>query len=108
MVEHAGAEQVVPRRGGAAHRAQYVVVFLLLGVLTFVELGVFRTAGIDRTAVVISFAAIAVAKAALIALFYMHLRFETGILRLTVLAPLLAPAAYGIILIAEAGTRSLR
>jgi cytochrome c oxidase subunit 4 len=109
MQEHARAEQVAARRGGgAAHRTQYVVVFLLLGVLTLVELGVFRTSGIQRAAVVVSFVGIAAAKAALIALFYMHLRFETRILRLTVLAPLLAPAAYGVILIAEAGTRSLR
>jgi caa(3)-type oxidase subunit IV len=108
MQDHAGAEQIAVKHGGAAHRTQYVVVFLLLGVLTLVELGVFRTSGIARAAVVVSFAAIAVAKAALIALFYMHLRFETRILRLTVLAPLLAPAAYGVILIAEAGTRHLR
>jgi cytochrome c oxidase subunit 4 len=102
------AEQAAARSAGAVHRTQYVVVFLLLGVLTLVELGVFRTSGIHRAAVLVSFAGIAVAKAALIALFYMHLRFETGILRLTALAPLLAPAVYGLVLIAEAGTRHLR
>ena len=93
---------------GATRRRQYVVVFALLGVVTLVELGVVGTSGIPRRAAVIGLVALAVAKAALIALFYMHLRFETGILRLTVLAPLLAPAAYGVILIAEAATRSMR
>jgi caa(3)-type oxidase subunit IV len=97
-----------PAARGAAHRAQYVVVFVLLGVLTLVELGVVRTAGIPRGAVIVALVAIAVAKAALIALFYMHLRFETAILRLTVLGPLLAPAVYGLVLIAEAGARAMR
>ena len=95
-------------RGGAAHRAQYVVVFVVLGVLTLVELAVARTPGIAEAAVVVALVALAVAKAALIALFYMHLRFETRILRLTVLGPLLAPAVYGLILIAEAARRSVR
>jgi cytochrome c oxidase subunit IV len=93
---------------GAGHRGQYVVIFVVLGVLTLVELGVARTPGIAKAAVVAALVALAVAKAALIALFYMHLRFETRILKVTVLGPLVAPAVYGIILIAEVGTRSLR
>jgi caa(3)-type oxidase subunit IV len=80
-------------------------VFAVLGVLTLVELGLASTSGIARPAQVVAFVAIALAKAGLIALFYMHLRFETRVLRLTVLAPLLAPAAYGIILIAEVRAR---
>jgi cytochrome c oxidase subunit 4 len=90
-------------RGG--ERKQYVLVFALLGVLTLVELGVASTSGIPRPAALIAFVSLALAKAALIALFYMHLRFETRILRLTVLAPLVAPAAYGVILIAEVTAR---
>jgi caa(3)-type oxidase subunit IV len=70
--------------------------------------GVATTAGIPRTPAVVALVSLAVAKAALIALFYMHLRFETRILRLTVLGPLVAPAAYGIILMAESASRVLR
>jgi cytochrome c oxidase subunit 4 len=92
----------------ALHRSQYVVVFIVLGVLTLVELGVARTSGISRPGVVSALVALAIAKAALIALFYMHLRFETGFLKATVLGPLLAPAAYGVILMAEASWRALR
>lgn len=92
----------------ATHRTQYVVVFVVLGVLTLVELGVARTEGIARPAVVVALVALAIAKAALIALFYMHLRFETRILRLTVLGPLVAPALYGIVLVAEASVRAWR
>jgi cytochrome c oxidase subunit 4 len=95
-------------RTRATRRTQYVVVFAVLGVLTLVELGVARTPGIPTPAVVVALVALALAKAALIALFYMHLRFETGILRLTVLGPLVAPAVYGIVLIAEASTKVLR
>jgi cytochrome c oxidase subunit 4 len=97
-----------PATQSALRRSQYVAVFVVLGVLTVVELGVARTSGIARPAVVVALVALAVAKAALIALFYMHLRFETGILKATVLGPLLAPAAYGVILMAEAGVRALR
>jgi cytochrome c oxidase subunit 4 len=102
-VEHGHA---VPR--GATRWVQYVIVFGVLSALTLVEVGVATTGGIARPAAIVALLAIAVAKAALIALFYMHLRFETGILRWTVLGPLVAPAAYGIILMLEAGTRALR
>ena len=107
MSDLAGAERGWVARG-AVHRTQYVVIFVVLGALTLVELGVVRTSGIPKTAVIVALVALAVSKAALIALFYMHLRFETGILRLTVLAPLLAPALYGIILMAEATTRAIQ
>ena len=89
----------------AAHRVQYLTTFIVLGALTLVELGVSRTQGIARTAVVVALVTLAVAKAALIALFYMHLRYETRVLRVTVFAPLLAPALYGLVLIAEAAWR---
>jgi|SRR5512134_1690728 cytochrome c oxidase subunit 4 len=108
MADHAGAHPAVPAPRGATRTPQYVVVFLVLGALTLVELGVARTPGIARGAVVVALIALAVAKAALIALFYMHLRFETRILRLTVLGPLVAPAVYGVVLIAEASAKVLR
>jgi cytochrome c oxidase subunit 4 len=107
MADLAGAHPVAVERD-ATRRTQYVVVFVVLGVLTLVELGVARTPGIAKPAVVLALVALAVAKAALIALFYMHLRFETRLLRITVLGPLVAPAIYGIILMAEAGTRVVR
>ena len=84
------------------------MVFVVLGVLTLVELGVVRTSGIATIGVRTALVTLAVAKAALIALFYMHLRFETRILRLTVLAPLVTPAIYGLVLIAESGARAAR
>ena len=106
MAEHTAVAGV--EGASAAHRTQYVVIFVILGVLTLVELGVATTSGIARLAVIIALLTLAIAKAALIALFYMHLRFETKILGYTVLGPLLAPAVYGLVLIAEAGTRGFR
>jgi caa(3)-type oxidase subunit IV len=93
---------------GATRWVQYVIVFAVLSALTLVEVGVATTAGIARSAAVLALVMIAIAKAALIALFYMHLRFETRILRLTVLGPLVAPAVYGIVLMAEVGVRVFR
>lgn len=89
-------------------RAQYLVAFGVLVALTLVELGVARTGGIPRTAAVVALVALAIAKAALIALFYMHLRYETRFLKLTVLGPLVVPAIYGLLLMAETGWRHLR
>jgi cytochrome c oxidase subunit 4 len=108
VTDHARSEPHASGARGAAHRRQYLVVFVVLAVLTVVELGVASTTGIPGTAALVAFVLLALAKAALIALFYMHLRFETRVLRATALAPLFAPAAYGVILIAEAATRSLR
>ncbi len=96
------------RRAGAHGLGQYAAVVATLAVLTLVELGVARTAAIPRTAAVVALVLLAVAKAALIGLFFMHLRSETRILRLTVLAPLLAPAAYGLVLMADAFWRHVR
>jgi caa(3)-type oxidase subunit IV len=76
--------------------------------LTLVEVGVVRSAGIPHLAAVIALIAIALAKAALIALFYMHLRYETRILRFTVLGPLVAPAIYGLLLMLETAWRHTR
>ncbi|HEX5633656.1 MAG TPA: cytochrome C oxidase subunit IV family protein, partial [Gemmatimonadales bacterium] len=104
MTVRAGAQGGSAARG-ATHRGQYLVVFVVLAVLTVVELGVALSAGIPRPAVVVALVALALSKAALIALFYMHLRFETRILRLTVFGPLVAPAVYGIVLIAETAWR---
>lgn len=96
-------EGVAGERRVEAHAlGQYAAVVAILVVLTLVELGVARTAAIPKTAAIVALVLLAVAKAALIALFFMHLRFETRILKLTVLVPLVAPAAYGLALMADA------
>ncbi len=49
----------------------------------------------------------ALVKAVLVALFYMHLNHETKIIRWSVLVPLCFPPLYAVVLIAEAGWRLL-
>ena len=92
----------------ARERAPYLVAFAVLVALTLVEIGVVKSGGIPHRAAVVALIAIATAKAALIALFYMHLRYETRILKLTVLGPLAAPAVYGLLLMLDAAWRHMR
>jgi len=99
-----GAPAEAVRHGGR----EVVAVFAGLLVLTALELGVIRAPGVARAAVVAALVGLAVAKAALIALFFMHLRYETRILKFTVLGPLAAPAVYALVLMADAAWRLLR
>jgi caa(3)-type oxidase subunit IV len=92
----------------ARERSPYLVAFAVLIALTLVEIGVVRSGGIPHRAAVVALIAIAIAKAALIALFYMHLRYETRILKLTVLGPLVAPAVYGLLLMLDTAWRHMR
>lgn len=89
-------------------RRQYLVVFAALGVLTVLELGVIRVPGIGRSAMVAALIGLAIAKAALIAFVFMHLKDETRVLKLTVFGPLAAPALYALVLMADATWRFLR
>jgi cytochrome c oxidase subunit 4 len=61
-------------------------VFALLVVLTAAEVGV-ALAPLSKSAQVPMLIALAIAKAALVALYYMHLRFEGRLLRLIAVFP---------------------
>lgn len=88
-----------------SHRKQYWFIFVALGVLTLLEVGVVYVPGIGKTALVTALCLMAVTKAALVGLFYMHLAHETNILKLTVAIPMAIPAFYAFVLIAEAAWR---
>jgi len=90
-----------------ASRAQYLAVFLLLAVLTAVEVGVVYLPGIAKGPMVLALVGLALAKASLVGLFFMHLRHETRALKLTVAVPLMTPGLYALVLVAEAGWRLL-
>lgn len=66
---------------------KYMLVFFGLFILTIVELGV-AFIGLSKVATILALIALAVYKAVLVALYYMHLRFEPTRLRVVVLAPL--------------------
>ena len=66
----------------------YWMVWLALLVLTIVELWVAQAA-MPKAAIVVSLVTLALAKAALVAGYFMHLKFEKYALILIVLSPLL-------------------
>jgi len=74
---------------------KYMLVFLGLFVLTLIELGV-AFVGLSRATTIIALVGLAIYKAILVALYYMHLRFEPTRLRVAVLAPL--PLAFILVL----------
>ncbi len=89
------------------NRKEYWFIFAALFVLTVLEVAVTQVPGISKGLMVSSLILMAVAKAALVGLFYMHLKHETRVLKLTVGIPLAIPAIYALVLITEAAWRHL-
>jgi caa(3)-type oxidase subunit IV len=92
----------------APNRKEYMVIFLVLFVLTVLEVAVAQVPGISKTLLALALVSLAIAKAAFVGLYYMHLKHETNVLKLTVAIPLATPAVYAIVLIAEAAWRLTR
>ena len=96
----------------AAHtvvsRKPYFQVFLALVVLTAAELGVVYVPGISQGLLISALVLMALAKAGLVLMFYMHMSHESRGLKLTVLLPFVFPALYAFVLIGEAAWRHLR
>lgn len=65
----------------------YIGIFVVLAVLTGVELGVAFLPW-SKTVLILLLIGLAVWKAVLVALYYMHLRFEPNRLRILAIAPL--------------------
>lgn len=81
----------------------YWMVWLALAVLTAIELLVARVPN-AKAFVVFSLCALALAKAALVALYFMHLKFEKYALILIVLSPLVLSAIMYVGLVPDAIT----
>jgi cytochrome c oxidase subunit 4 len=88
-------------------RRSYLAGFVALAVLTALEVGVVHLPDLRRPAVIAGLVGLALAKAALIGFFFMHLRRESRVLRWTALAPFALPALYALVLLADAAWRSL-
>lgn len=86
---------------------RYLQIFLILTVLTALEIGLVYVPGLGKGLLVAGLIGLAVVKATLVGLFFMHLGSETRALKLSVLVPLLMPAAFAATLIAEAAWRLL-
>ncbi len=82
-------------------RKQYWVIFVVLGVLTALEIGVVYLP-ISWGLMVSALVGLAVVKAATVGIFYMHLGHETMVLKMTVMVPMAVPGFYAIVLILDA------
>ncbi len=97
---------------GEAHashsRKPYLVIFGLLFAFTILEVVVaLPQLGLGSLAKGSALVLLALTKAAMVALWFMHLKSEFKVLRWSVLLPFAFPALYAFILIAEASWRLL-
>ena len=90
---------------GHVNRKQYWIIWLYLLILTVVEVGLVYVPGIAKPLLVSALILLALVKATLVGLFFMHLNHETKWLKLTVAIPMSSPALYAVVLIAEAAWR---
>ncbi len=94
---------------GQAQRKTYWIVFGTLTILTVLEILVATPSmGIPKVPMTVALISMALSKAALVGLFFMHLKDEARALKLTVALPFVFPAIYALILIGEAGWRLIR
>lgn len=84
-----------------SHKKEYFFIFILLAVLTAVEIWVAEIPGITKFAKGSSLTFLAVGKAFLVAFYYMHLKEETKWLKFIAAIPI-AAAVYATVLCLEA------
>jgi caa(3)-type oxidase subunit IV len=115
--DHGAAAHGAVAHGAAAHGAhkhhapnykEYFAIFVVLFVLTVLEVGVTKVPGIAHKLMAFALVGMALTKAAFVGLYYMHLKDETKGLKLTVAIPLAVPALYAFVLITDAAWRLLR
>jgi cytochrome c oxidase subunit 4 len=82
------------------HGPSYMAIFWYLAVLTVVEIGVIFLP-IGKMAIGVLLVSLASAKAALVALYFMHLRFETKTLGYIALTPVLIGALLVMVLLPD-------
>ena len=88
-------------------RKQYWVIFVVLAVLTALEVGVVYVPGISKNSLVTALILLAGVKAAIVAIYYMHLNHDTSIMKWSIALPLSIPAVYAVVLIGDAAWRML-
>jgi caa(3)-type oxidase subunit IV len=86
-------------------RKEAMKIFLLLFVLTVLEVGVVYIPGISAGMLITLLVVMAFAKAGIVGMYYMHLKYDTEMLQLTVMIPMMIPALYALVLVVEAASR---
>lgn len=89
------------------NRRPYIIVFILLGILTALEVGVTKIP-VGKGLMAFLLISLALTKAVMVAMVFMHLNHERKALKLTVAIPFAFPAIYAFVLIAEASWRYLK
>jgi len=95
-----------PAHPHIAPKSEIFRVFVVLVVLTGVELGVVYIIH-SKKLLVSALVGLALAKAYTVAMYYMHLKAETKIMKFMVYLPLIAPPMYAVVLMLEAAWRAL-
>ena len=85
----------------SSHRLYYAT-FAALALLTVAEVGVVYVPGIARSLLIAALVLLAVAKAGLVLMVFMHLSHERRALKLSIIVPFLLPAIYAAVLIGDA------
>jgi cytochrome c oxidase subunit 4 len=88
----------------AHSKKEYIVIFVLLGVLTLIEVAIAKTT--TGSTKLVGLVGLALSKAGLVAMYYMHLKSETRSLKTIIAVPLAFPFLYAVVLIIESMARS--
>jgi caa(3)-type oxidase subunit IV len=83
-------------------RKEYWTIFLLLALLTALEVGGVFIPGIAKASLIAVLVGMAIVKAVMVGWFFMHLSHDTPLVRNTVLYGMSIPAFYAVVLIADA------
>lgn len=83
-----------------SHKKEYIIIFVVLAVLTALEIGVAEIKGISKFNKGASLTFLAVGKAFLVAYYYMHLKEETKWMKFIAAVPIMA-AVYATVLCLE-------
>ncbi len=90
MAEDSAREAV--HEGGHASRSTYWIIALILGILTLLEVAVFYVPAV-RGVIVPVLLVLSAAKFALVAMFFMHLKYDSPVLTLVLSGGLVVAAA---------------
>lgn len=84
-----------------SHKKEYLIIFVILAVLTAIEIWVAEIPGISKMGKGSSLTFLAVGKAFIVAYYYMHLKEETKWLKFIAAVPIMA-GVYATVLCLEA------
>lgn len=95
-----------PNAGAGEHEAahptpNYMLIWLILAVLTMAEVGIAFVSALPRKLLIFILVGMAIWKAVLVALYYMHLKFEPKRLKIITLAPLPLAVILVVIVLSE-------